>query len=147
MTPHNHAKPGEYAGACAEFCGLQHTHMGIRVIAETVPDYQRWKEDQISAARQPSTLSQKSGQAVFMSSPCATCHTIRGTDAGGNFGPDLTHLASRTTLAAATVDFNRGTLAAWISDPQGMKPGTNMPTMQIEPADLDPLLDYLMGLK
>jgi cytochrome c oxidase subunit 2 len=82
-----------------------------------------------------------------MANPCASCHTIRGTAAGATLGPDLTHLASRTTLAAATAELTRGTLAAWITDPQGMKPGANMPTIKLEPRDLNNLVDYLTGLK
>ena len=140
-------KTGAFSGSCAEFCGLQHAHMGIRVFADSPSDFERWKTRQASAALQPSTDGQKSGQAAFTSNPCASCHAIRGTDAGGTLGPDLTHLASRSTIAAGTAELNRGTLAAWITDPQNMKPGTNMPTMKIDPRDLDHLLDYLMGLK
>ena len=141
------AKAGTYTGSCAEFCGLQHAHMGIRVFADSPSDFEQWKALQASAALQPATDGQKSGKATFASNPCASCHAIRGTDAGGTLGPDLTHLASRSTIAAGTAELNRGTLAAWITDPQNMKPGTNMPTMTIEPSDLDHLLDYLTGLK
>lgn len=140
-------KPGVYAGQCAEFCGLQHTHMGIRVFADSPPDYEAWKAGQIASALQPSTPAQVAGEAAFLSNPCASCHAIRGTDAGGTLGPDLTHLASRTTIAAGTAELNRGTLAAWITDPQGMKPGANMPTIKLAPDDLNALVDYLTGLK
>jgi cytochrome c oxidase subunit 2 len=141
------SKPGVYIGQCAEFCGLQHAHMGIRVFVDTAADYAAWKMHQSSSALQPSTRSQSMGKVAFMANPCASCHAIRGTDAGGTLGPDLTHLASRTTIAAGTAELNRGTLAAWISDPQGVKPGANMPTMQLSPDDLNSLLDYLTGLK
>jgi cytochrome c oxidase subunit 2 len=140
-------KPGVYGGQCAEFCGLQHAHMGIRAFVDAEADYEAWKAHQVSSALQPATTSQSMGELAFMTNPCASCHAIRGTGAGGALGPDLTHLASRTTIAAGTAELNRGTLAAWITDPQGMKPGANMPTMQLEPADLDHLLDYLTGLK
>lgn len=140
-------KPGVYAGQCAEFCGLQHTHMGIRVFADSPADYEAWKAGQIASALQPSTPAQVAGEAAFLSNPCASCHAIRGTDAGGTLGPDLTHLASRTTIAAGTAELNRGTLAAWITDPQGMKPGANMPTIKLAPDDLNALVDYLTGLK
>ena len=140
-------KAGVYTGSCAEFCGLQHTHMGIRVFADAPAAFDQWKARQVSAALEPSTDVQKAGQAAFMSNPCSTCHAVRGTEAGGTLGPDLTHLASRSTIAAGTADLNRGTLAAWISDPQNMKPGTNMPTMKIEPHDMNNLVDYLMGLQ
>jgi cytochrome c oxidase subunit 2 len=140
-------KPGVYAGQCAEFCGLQHAHMGIRVFADPAADFAQWKARQIASAMPPTTSEQRSGQAVFLSRPCASCHAVRGTDAGGAVGPDLTHLASRTTIAAGTAELNRGALAAWIADPQGMKPGANMPTMTLEPDELNHLVDYLMALK
>jgi cytochrome c oxidase subunit 2 len=140
-------KPGVYIGSCAEFCGLQHAHMGIRVFADPPSVFDQWKAQQAAAALQPATDPQKAGKLAFESNPCTSCHSIRGTDSGGTLGPDLTHLASRSTIAAGTAELNRGTLAAWISDPQNMKPGADMPTMKIQPADLDNLLDYLMGLK
>jgi cytochrome c oxidase subunit 2 len=140
-------RPGVYAGQCAEFCGLQHTHMGIRVIAEDDADFAAWKAAQVATALEPATPLQAAGEAAFLSNPCVSCHAIRGTKAGGTLGPDLTHVASRTTIAAGTAELNRGTLAAWIADPQAMKPGTNMPIMKLTAADLNTIVDYLMGLK
>jgi cytochrome c oxidase subunit 2 len=140
-------KIGVYSGNCAEFCGMQHTHMGIRVFADAPADFERWKATQIAPALQPSTPNQQAGQQAFANNPCNSCHAIRGTDSGGNVGPDLTHLASRSTIAAGTAELNRGTLAAWITDPQSMKPGTNMPTMKLEASELESMLDYLMELK
>jgi cytochrome c oxidase subunit 2 len=84
---------------------------------------------------------------VFETSACAICHNISGTPAGGQVGPDLTHLASRTSLAAGTLAFGRGQLAAWISDPQGIKPGALMPDVRLTPEQLNSLLDYLTELK
>jgi cytochrome c oxidase subunit II len=139
-------KIGVYTGQCAEFCGMQHAHMGIRVFVDSAEDFAAWKDNQVAAALLPSTPLQKAGQSTFLEGPCASCHSIRGTTAGGQLGPDLTHLASRTTLAAGTAKRTRGTLAAWVVDPQSMKPGTNMPTIKLEPDELDSLLDYLMGL-
>ena len=141
------SKPGVYGGQCAEFCGLQHAHMGLRVFVDSAADYDAWRARQASSALQPASTSQSMGEVAFMSAPCDSCHTIRGAGAGGTVGPDLTHLASRTTIAAGTAELNRGTLAAWITDPQSMKPGANMPTMKLDPDDLDNLLDYLTGLK
>lgn len=140
-------KPGVYNGQCAEFCGLQHAHMGMRIVADAPKDFEAWRNAQIAAAPPPANTEQQLGQQAFMASPCVSCHSIRGTPAGGTFGPDLTHLASRTTLAAGTAPLNRGTLAAWIADPQTMKPGVDMPTMKLEPDDLEHIVDYLMGLK
>jgi cytochrome c oxidase subunit 2 len=139
-------KTGVYSGQCAEFCGIQHTHMGMRVFVDSPEDFAAWKEQQIASALQPATAQQKAGQAVFLDGPCASCHAVRGTSAGGQVGPDLTHLASRTTLAANTAELTRGTLAAWVIDAQSMKPGTTMPTVPLGPDDLNSLLDYLMGL-
>jgi cytochrome c oxidase subunit 2 len=139
-------KTGVYAGQCAEFCGLQHSHMGMRVFVESAEEFAGWKEKQAAAALLPATPTQKAGESVFLEGPCATCHAVRGTAAGGQLGPDLTHLASRTTIAAGTAELTRGALAAWVVDPQGIKPGTTMPTVKLEPDELNDLLDYLMGL-
>lgn len=139
-------KPGVYRGQCAEFCGLQHAHMAMLVFADSKADFEAWRDQQITAAAEP-VGPRKTGEQVFLSRPCVTCHTIRGTDAGGRTGPDLTHVASRTTLGAGTLPFSRGALAAWITDPQSSKPGVHMPTINLPPDDLQPLLDYLEGLK
>jgi cytochrome c oxidase subunit 2 len=140
-------KPGIYRGQCAEFCGLQHAHMAITVFAQSKADFSSWRERQILPAPTPEDSARKKGEQVFLSHPCVTCHTIRGTPAGGRTGPDLTHLASRTTLGAGTLPFSRGSLAAWITDPQSSKPGVHMPFIDIAPDDLHVLLDYLEGLQ
>jgi cytochrome c oxidase subunit 2 len=140
-------KPGVYNGNCAEFCGLQHAHMGLRVVAQTKPEFEAWRRVQLQPAAKPDSPSAEAGRAVFESSACVLCHTIGGTPAGGSVGPDLTHLASRSSLAAGTLPFGRGQLAAWLSDPQGIKPGVNMPNVRLDPGQLNALLDYLMGLK
>jgi cytochrome c oxidase subunit 2 len=140
-------KAGVYDGQCAEFCGLQHTFMGLKVIADEPAAFEAWKAAQLAPAATPSTDMQQKGLGVFLTNPCMSCHSVRGTPAGGALGPDLTHLASRSTLAADRLPLTRGNLAAWITDPQTLKPGVNMPNVPIEPADLDPLLDYLMALK
>jgi cytochrome c oxidase subunit 2 len=139
-------KAGIYRGSCAEFCGLQHAKMGLLLIAQVQSDFDAWQAQQIAAAA-PAADTVKKGQDVFMSHPCVTCHAIRGTPAGGEVGPDLTHVASRTTLAAGTLPFGRGPLAAWITDPQSNKPGTQMPQVKLQPDELSALLDYLESLK
>jgi cytochrome c oxidase subunit 2 len=140
-------RPGVYRGQCAEFCGLQHAKMSLWINALSRADYTKW----LAAARQPSkipsTPEQRKGQQVFMSSPCPLCHTIQGTDAGGKTAPDLTHFASRRSIASATLPNRRGYLAGWIIDPQHVKPGNQMPSMTIEQGDLDPLLAYLESLQ
>jgi cytochrome c oxidase subunit 2 len=140
-------EPGTYRGQCAEFCGLQHAHMAMVVFAQSKANFESWRDQQLAAAAAPETGTRKQGEQIFLSHPCVACHTIRGTTAGGRSGPDLTHLASRTTLGAGTLPFSRGALAAWITDPQSSKPGVHMPFIDVAPDDLQPLLDYLEGLK
>jgi cytochrome c oxidase subunit 2 len=127
----NAKNPGIYRGQCAEFCGLQHSHMAFQVIAQDERDFRSWQVTQRQAAVDPSDPEAALGKAAFMSKPCAACHTIRGTVASGTSGPDLTHVGSRATIAAGLLDRTRGTLAAWIADPQTLKPGNNMPLIPL----------------
>jgi cytochrome c oxidase subunit 2 len=136
-----------YRGQCAEFCGWQHAHMGMLVVAESKEDFERWRAHQIKAAEPPSDPERQKGQQVFLSSPCMMCHQVRGTQAGGKVAPDLTHIGSRQYLAAGTLPMSRGNLAAWIVDPQGIKPGAHMPLIKLQPEEIDPLVSYLEGLK
>jgi cytochrome c oxidase subunit II len=138
---------GSYRGQCAEFCGWQHAHMGLLLIVEAREDFDAWRDAQVAPAAAPDDAERQRGEAIFLSSPCVMCHTIRGTPAGGRTGPDLTHLASRQSIAAGTLPLTRGSLAAWIVDPQTIKPGANMPLVPLEPDELDPLAGYLAGLR
>jgi cytochrome c oxidase subunit 2 len=140
-------RPGVYRGQCAEFCGYQHAKMGLVIVAEEEKDYQRWLTAQRAIASAPADDVAKQGQQVFLSAPCVMCHTIRGTDAHGRTAPDLTHLASRSTIAAGTLPNSRGNLGGWILDPQRVKPGVNMPPTALAPDDLQALLQYLESLK
>jgi cytochrome c oxidase subunit 2 len=140
-------RTGVFRGQCAEFCGAQHANMAVYVFVESQQDFDRWREGQLAAARNPTDSTAARGRDAFMTSACALCHTIRGTDAGGISGPDLTHVASRSSLAAGTLDYSRGNLAAWIADPQGIKPGNHMPTVGLNPDDLQSITAYLDGLK
>ncbi|KLK93631.1 cytochrome C oxidase subunit II [Microvirga vignae] len=140
-------RPGIYRGQCAEFCGLQHAHMGLLVVAESKEDFERWRNHQISSAIPPSDAEHQRGMEIFLSKPCIMCHQIRGTDAGGKTAPDLTHVGSRRYIAAGTLETTRGNIAAWIVDPHGIKPGVDMPTIQLEPNEVQPLASYLEGLK
>jgi cytochrome c oxidase subunit 2 len=140
-------QPGVYRGQCAEFCGLQHAHMGMLIIAETKQDFERWRNHQISSALPPKDPEHQRGMEIFLSKPCVMCHQVRGTDAGGKVAPDLTHVGSRRYIGAGTLQTTRGNLAAWIVDPHGVKPGVNMPTIQLEPDEVQPLASYLEGLK
>jgi cytochrome c oxidase subunit 2 len=140
-------KPGVYRGQCAEFCGLQHAHMGLLVVAEPTQAFEQWQAAQRAAAAAPQEEERARGARVFVSKPCALCHTIRGTPAGGNFGPDLTHLGSRAYIGADVLPLNMGSLAAWIADPHGAKPGVNMPPVPLKPDELNAVTAYLLGLK
>jgi cytochrome c oxidase subunit 2 len=140
-------QPGVFRGQCAEFCGHQHAHMAFLVIAEPPEAFSAWLEAQQHPAGAPSDALQERGQEVFLSSACVLCHTIRGTPAGAKAAPDLTHLASRQTLAAGTLYNTPGHLAGWIVDAQGFKPGNKMPPNSLTGSDLQALLAYLTSLK
>jgi cytochrome c oxidase subunit 2 len=140
-------RPGVYRGQCAEFCGLEHARMALYVTAESNGDFERWKANQRREAVPPSTDDERRGQQVFLHGTCTTCHTIRGTIAGAMMGPDLTHLASRGTIAAGTLPNTRGHLAGWVTDAQSIKPGNKMPPNAIPAGDLQVLLTYLESLK
>jgi cytochrome c oxidase subunit 2 len=138
---------GVYRGQCAEFCGYQHAHMAFAIVAEPEEQFRNWYGTQLQSAPAPATSSQVRGQQVFLSRPCVMCHRIQGTDAGGRVGPDLTHIASRQTIAAATLENTREHLANWILDSQTIKPGNRMPPNPLPSDDLNALLDYLQSLK
>jgi cytochrome c oxidase subunit 2 len=138
---------GTYRGQCAEFCGLQHAHMGFIVVVESPDKFQTWFNNQLTSSAENLTAEQQTGRKVFLASPCVVCHSIRGTDAFGAVAPDLTHLASRSTIAAAELENTPGNLSGWITDSQRLKPGTKMPPIDIASQDLQPLLSYLGALK
>jgi cytochrome c oxidase subunit II len=140
-------QPGIYRGQCAEFCGLQHAHMGFSIVAESVADFQAWQEQQLKPATEPTDQELAHGRAVFLTHTCLMCHTIRGTDAGSRVGPDLTHLASRKMIAAETLPNTTGALAGWIVDPQRIKPGARMTPNPLAPDDLQALVSYLRSLQ
>ena len=139
-------KAGIYHGQCAEFCGLQHAHMGFSIVAESVDDFQSWQQQQLKAATEPSTAEALQGRQVFLTHACLMCHTIRGTDAGSHVGPDLTHVASRNMIAAETLPNTTGALAGWVVDPQRIKPGTQMSPNSLAPDDLQAVVAYLQTL-
>jgi cytochrome c oxidase subunit 2 len=140
-------RPGVFRGQCAEYCGLQHAHMALYVVAEPPDRFFQWLDNQRTPAAEPGDDLRRHGQQVFLSLPCVLCHTIRGTAAAGQVAPDLTHLASRRNLAAGTLPNTLGNLAGWIADSQNVKPGNRMPPFSIPPGDMQPLLAYLEGLK
>jgi cytochrome c oxidase subunit 2 len=140
-------KPGVYRGQCAEYCGLQHAHMGLWIVAEPPDQFNAWRQNAEQTSVSPITDSQKHGQEVFLISACVMCHAINGTPAGSNIGPNLTHIGSRNTIAAGTLPNTREHLAHWIINSQNIKPGNKMPENNLSQADLEPLLDYLQSLK
>jgi cytochrome c oxidase subunit II len=140
-------RPGSFRGQCAEFCGLQHAHMALWVVAEDEQKFNEWRQGQLKDAINPSTPSEQLGRQVFEQAACAMCHEIRGTSAHGQVAPDLTHIASRISIAAGTLPNNRGNLGGWISDPQTIKPGNHMATVPLRSDQLQPVLDYLGILK
>ncbi len=139
--------PGRYRGACAEFCGLQHAHMALYVFAQPAADFRRWLTRESRPATQPAGGLAAAGARVFADGTCSSCHAIRGTDANSDVGPDLTHVASRTTLAAVTIPNGDATLRDWITDNQHIKPGNQMPDIGLPGSQLDAVVAYLEGLK
>ncbi|MDP9123548.1 MAG: cytochrome c oxidase subunit II [Pseudomonadota bacterium] len=140
-------RAGTYRGQCAEFCGLQHAHMAFIVIADAPADFDAWRDAQLAAAIAPAKALAQAGHEVFLAKACASCHTVRGTDAAGTLGPDLTHVGSRSTIAAGLFETTRGSLAAWIADPQRLKPGNNMPMVDLSADELNAVAAYLEGLR
>lgn len=139
-------RTGVFRGQCAEFCGIQHARMGLVVVVESDEDFADWLTRQRRPAAFPEGISARRGLEVFRRAPCGMCHTIRGTDAGGTAGPDLTHFGSRRMLAAGTLPNNRGNLGSWLVDAQRVKPGNHMPNVKLAAEDLQALLSYLTML-
>ena len=140
-------KAGIYRGACTEYCGLQHANMAAFVVAETPAAFRQWLQTQADSAATPTDPDAVVGLGVFQRSACGACHAIRGSEALGHVGPELTHLASRMTIAAGALENTRGNLAGWIANSQAIKPGNDMPVMALRPADLQALVAYLETLK
>lgn len=120
-------EPGTFRGQCAEYCGAQHAKMALHVVAQPPEAFTAWLQARRAPAAEPASAELARGKALFAQSRCAVCHTIRGTQAGGLLGPDLTHVGARLSLAAATLPNGVGPLAAWIADPQHIKAGVQMP--------------------
>ena len=140
------SKPGVYRGQCAEFCGAQHAHMALTVVASEPDQFQAWLNSQLADEGQPTQQTALEGETDFIQK-CGICHTVRGTRAHGIFGPDLSHLMQRHTIAAGTLANNVGDLGGWISNPQAIKPGSQMPQPEVSPAQLQHILAFLETLK
>ena len=139
--------PGTYLGTCAEYCGAEHAWMRIRVIAQSPEDFAAWTQHQSQLPPPPQSGEAIAGRGIFQGLPCMNCHTIAGTPAKGNIGPNLTHVASRQTLAAGVFVNTPENLARWISNPQKFKPGCRMPDLQLKPEEVKALTAYLQELK
>jgi cytochrome c oxidase subunit 2 len=138
-------EPGLYRGQCSEYCGMQHSMMLIRVIAQPEDEFRAWVANQQRPAVDDPAVA--GGRALFLSKPCYNCHTIRGTPAHGTNGPDLTHLMSRQTLASGTIPNDHEHLLAWVRDPQKFKMGCKMPALRMPDAQRQAIVAYLETLK
>jgi len=136
-------RAGSYEGQCAEFCGLEHAWMRLRVIVQSQAEFDRW----LAAEAVPAVAQGGDGERVLLSNICVNCHTVRGTAAAGTAGPDLTHVASRATIGAGVLPNDVARMRAWLADPQRYKPGSLMPRVPLSDADLDALAAYLGALK
>lgn len=140
-------KVGLYRGQCAEFCGVQHALMALDITVESKADFQRWYAAQLQSPPPPKSTLEKAGYAYVTGRECSGCHNISGTPASGQVAPDLSHFASRRSIAAGTLPMNRANIHAWIANPQERKPGTHMPAIAMTPADVQAITAYLESLK
>jgi cytochrome c oxidase subunit 2 len=142
MDPH---ETGLFLGQCAQYCGTQHAKMLLRVSVDTAADFASW----VRAQKQPPGADEKEvqGRRVFESTACLNCHEVGGTIGNGRFGPDLTHLMSRSTIAAGAAKNTPENLRLWIQNPDAIKPGSLMPAMKLSDPDLDALVRYLETLR
>ncbi len=141
-------RPGIYRGVCAEFCGAQHARMAFDVMALEPAEFDAWRRTQAQPAPEPAIPFLARGRELFRSGGCGSCHVVRGTEANGQLGPDLTHVGSRRTIGAGQFPNNVGTLAGWIANVQQIKPGAKMPSYgSLTGEDLRAMAGYLESLK
>lgn len=139
-------RPGIYRGQCTEYCGEQHAHMALIAYADTPGEFQAWWDGQLKPAPAPASDDEREGENRFVLR-CGACHAIRGTPAGGRLGPDLSHLMSRSTLAAGTLPNTIAYLSGWIANPQTVKPGAEMPNLDLSGPELASIRDFLRQQK
>jgi cytochrome c oxidase subunit II len=137
--------PGHYRGQCAEYCGLQHTNMVFYIVAEPRDQFDEWLENEAADAVETLGATARAGEEIFMNSSCVGCHAIRGTEADAHLGPDLTHLASRSTIGGSFPN-TQSNLTRFVRDAHTLKPGVSMPPAEITSDELTLLVDYLQGL-
>jgi len=140
-------RTGTYRGQCAEFCGLEHARMAFQVVVDDSAAFNQWVSAQGGTAAVPGQTLSAQGQQIFVNGSCAGCHTVAGTPAAGTLGPDLTHVASRATLAADTLPNTPADMARWLEMTQQVKPGALMPQIDLTPDQVQALVAYLEGLK
>lgn len=141
-------EPGVHRGQCAEYCGGQHALMAIDVVIVPPEEFERWRENQLRDAAPPADEFLARGRAAFLRGGCGECHAVRGTEARGDLGPDLTHVGSRRSLGAGVLDNHVGTLGGWIAGTQAIKPGSRMPdTRAFDGAELRALAAWLESLE
>jgi len=140
-------KPGTYLGTCAEYCGAGHAWMRIRVIAQPEAEFKAWEQQQLEIPPKPTSGDAAAGSKLFDHLTCVGCHTVAGTPAKSDIGPDLTHVASRETLAAGRLINTPENLGKWLSDPQEYKPGAHMPNFDFTKEQVQDLVAYLETLK
>jgi cytochrome c oxidase subunit 2 len=136
-------RTGSFDGQCAEFCGVEHAWMRIRVIVQSQSEFDSW----LAAERLPAAVQGGDGERVFLSNICVNCHRVAGSPASGTAGPDLTHVGSRATIAAGVLPNDAEHMRAWLLDPQRYKPGSLMPRVPLSDAELDAVAAYLGALK
>jgi cytochrome c oxidase subunit II len=139
--------PGTYLGVCANFCGKSHAKMHFLVIVESPAQFSAWFANQQKPAVRPTGAQAVAGASAIATLSCESCHTIRGTTLNGAYGPDLTHFASRSSIAAVSLPNTPANLNRWIADPQAVKPGALMPTIPILPQTRAEIVAYLEELK
>jgi cytochrome c oxidase subunit II len=136
-------RAGSYDGQCAEFCGVEHAWMRIRIVVQSQTDFDHW----VNGQSLPAPAQGGAGERLFLANICVNCHTIRGTSAAGTAGPDLTHVGARETIGAGVLPNDVARMRAWLADPQRYKPGALMPSVPLSATDLDALAAYLVSLK
>jgi cytochrome c oxidase subunit 2 len=136
---------GLYLGQCAQYCGVEHAKMLLRVYVDSPERFKQWVEEQKKPAVGNDAVAE--GRRIFETTSCVNCHAISGTIADGHFGPDLTHLMSRDTIASGAAPNTAENLRVWIQSPDAIKPGSLMPAMQLDEKDLDALTAYLLTLR
>jgi cytochrome c oxidase subunit 2 len=141
------SKAGTYRGECAEYCGMEHAHMDFEVVAQSTSDFRAWLAGQGTSAATPTSALARQGMSLVTTTTCASCHTVRGTPAQGDVGPDLTHVASRSRIGGGVIRNDPTNLGAWVDNPQRVKPGAKMPPQPLTRSETQAVVAYLEGLK